>query len=189
MRTPSGSATGRGKPMAVDPRRIRWPRGLYEARPFAAIALGLSAAIVALGKALNAGEESIAICLTISAGGMLALYGGMVGQLRSETRRRQRLIAEIKAEARRRDEEYANGTWRMRRLEPPRPTPRWLEILRDPWVRAAIVCMAGGTLLAVVGVARCLWVGDITIWEASEIAIGSVIALYGGLLEQARSRS
>ena len=175
--------------MMVTLRRIRWPASLYEARPIAAIVIGGSAALAALVHALSLGEESVLACAALGAGCLLVLYGGMVKQLRNEHRKRAEMVEAIKAEWRRRNALIAAAAALGKRYDEPPPAaprPARFLFLRERYVRGAVACIIGGGALATIAVYRALDAGDLSVWEATELALGSIVALYGGLLYRAR---
>lgn len=172
------------------PRR-HLPAGLYEARPYVAIVVGGIAAIGSLVHALSLGEESALACVVLGVGCLLVLYGGMTKQMRNEHRRRIRMIAAIKAEWRRREVLIAQATAAGRRYEgepalPPVLRASRFAFLKSPEVRGALACIVGGTGLAGIALFGSLEVGDMTAWDAGQLALGSIIALYGGLLSRAQ---
>ena len=171
--------------VSARPRR-HLPRGLYEARPFIAMAIGAVAAFAALAHALSLGEESVLACSAMGVGCLLVLYGGMTKQMRNEHRRRIRLIAQIKAEWRERAREALAGAGpqqRHRATRSPRGRGRFA-FLKEPYVRGAIACMVGGSTLAAIALFGSLRGGELSVWQACELALGSIIAVYGGLLHR-----
>ena len=171
------------------PRRYL-PTGLYEARPYVAIAIGGIAAIGSLVHALSLGEESSLACVVLGVGCLLVLYGGMTKQLRNEHRRRIRLIAAIKAEWRRQDALIAKAAAEGRRYErvpelPPVLRASRFAFLKSPEVRGALACIVGGAGLAGIALFGSLEAGEMTLWDALELALGSIVALCGCLLSRA----
>jgi len=176
----------------VNIRIPRWhlPASLYEARPYIAIGIGGIAAIGSLVHALSLGEESALACVVLGVGCLLVLYGGMTKQMRNDHRRRIRMIAEIKAEWRRREALIAQAATEGRRYEgepalPPVLRTSRFAFLKVPEVRGALACIVGGTGLAGIALFGSLEAGDMTMWDAGQLALGSIIALYGGLLSRA----
>ncbi len=70
--------------------RYWWPGPLYEARPYGALALGVTAVFAALARALAQGEWQLAAGVAFIAGCAVTIYGGVVLQMRIEYRRRSR---------------------------------------------------------------------------------------------------
>jgi hypothetical protein len=171
------------QPVSARPRR-HLPRGLYEARPFIAMAIGGAAAMAALAHALSLGEESVLACGAMGAGCLLVLYGGLTKQMRNEHRRRIRMIAEIKAEWRNREAMAGIGAALDAGAKRTRHRSGRFAFLNEPYVRGAIACMVGGTTLAAIALVGSLGSGELSVWQACELALGSIIAVYGGLLHR-----
>lgn len=73
--------------MAQPPRKIWWPRALYETRPAACLSLGTLLTALALTVALHEGYWPDYAVGILTAGILLALYGGITRQLRGDYRR------------------------------------------------------------------------------------------------------
>ena len=67
-----------------------WPESFYEARPFAAIALGLLAALLAMARAWSIEHWEVPAMLLAGAGCGVFIYGAAVLQMRGDYRRRSR---------------------------------------------------------------------------------------------------
>lgn len=76
-------------------KRAWWPSQVYEARPWIALAIGVALATIAFFQSAGARHEwTFASALLFLAGCGLAVYGGVVLQLRREYRKRSKWYRE-----------------------------------------------------------------------------------------------
>jgi hypothetical protein len=71
-------------------RRLWWPEPLYEARPYAALVLGLLGGALALAHAAAVGSWELRVTLAFAAGCVVLAYGAVVLLRRFAYRRRSR---------------------------------------------------------------------------------------------------
>lgn len=69
------------------PKKLRWPRALYETRPAACLSLGALLIVTAFVIALRAGFWPVSVTALLVVGIVLILYGGITRQLRGDYRR------------------------------------------------------------------------------------------------------
>jgi hypothetical protein len=189
--------------MTPRPRKVWWPRPAYEARPWIALALGAAAALASMYTAFYQHDQSALTAAGLGAGSMLALYGGVIMQARndfraSERRRRAALAARVNRDL--------PAPVLAREPAPPRrattappgaarrgpgseaPATRRGPPAIDPLLLRVIGCVLIGCLVAGASLYSVLDEGSFTMLSALGLLVGSLLALYGALLQEMRAR-
>ena len=205
---PAQAATGGGAGVrAARRRRLWWPKPIYEARPAMCLVLGGLAAFASLRGALYAHDQSLLTAGGLGLGGALALYGGITQQVRNDFRDSVR--RRTAADAERRNRALPGGVGR-----PPGPPPaassgarpaavgtpapgnalgaalagvsaRAAPVLpQEPLERRALVFVVIGSGLTAASIAGAWGHADFDAWTAGGLILGSVLALYGAMLQQ-----
>jgi hypothetical protein len=156
-------------------RRFWWPTPVYEARPALSLILGGLAAFVSLRGAFYAHDESLLTAGGLGLGGVLALYGGITQQVRNDFRRSVRRRATLQAE--RQNRELGGGAGAGRASAAP-------ALPRDRLERRALLNVTAGGFLTAAAIGYAWYRADFDALSAGGLVIGSVLALYGALLQQ-----
>lgn len=195
-----------GKP-PTPRRRFWWPTPVYEARPALSLILGALAASVSLRDALYAHDQSLLTAAGLGLGGVLALYGGITQQVRNDFRQSVRRQAALEAERKNRELNggVAGGAGRPSVAAPsdaggskPRASERTgfggaigkvaaraaRPLPRDPLERRALLNVLAGGFLTAGSIGYAWFQADFDAVSAAGLVVGSVLAVYGALLQQ-----
>jgi hypothetical protein len=185
-------------------RRFWWPTPVYEARPAMSLILGGLAAFLSLRAALYAHDQSLLTAGGLGLGGVLALYGGITQQVRNDFR--QSVRRRVALEAERKNRELGGGA----AGRPPVGSPRVAAghragaggrsrfgtvigkvaaraapaLPRDPLERRALLNVTAGGVLTAASIGYAWFRSDFDAVSAGGLVVGSVLALYGALLQQ-----
>lgn len=191
--------------MTRRPRKVWWPRPAYEARPWIALALGVAAALASMYAAFYQHDQSALTAAGLGGGSLLALYGGVIMQARndfraSERRRRAALAARVNrdppapvlarepARPRRTATAPPGAARRGPGSEAPRTRPVPVGPAVDPLLLRVIGCVLIGCLLAGASLYDVMDGGSFTMLSALGLLVGSLLTLYGGLVQEMRAR-